>query len=1440
VSSILLGEIDKNKKPIEPQIFLLKPNGTIISKLSEAYNKILKVKLAALNEFSFHLPYEIEINHTLQRNHNVDLIRERYILEVRFGTQKERYIINKINNNMDEDKDYMTVESFSLGYELRDKLLRGVVLESKNARQALNEVLSETLWSIDVLDADFELTYRDFDFMSTTVLDAVFSIAETFNAIVKWDTIQRKISLIKPEYTGINRGIKFSYGHYLKTLGKESNADEMVTRLKAFGKDNLSIERVNPTGQNYIEDFSYFMFPFERDENRNVIQSSYYMSDSLCHAILDYHALIENNRNVFNNYLTQLEGLQAQLSQKEIEMDNLKRQESIINDIVLLQQYDNNMWFYKFTFNGSTVLETTKVNPNNAYVVLCKVSDTNNIVIKIDGIQQNLAAGQWVVLEKIKFSNFITHEVIGSATNTEVFIQIANITDEEYNTFSNENSLIEKYSLDNKQMQIAAKQNEINQIKQQISIVNGNIQSLKNLLSVENNFTPEQIQELNTYIIEREFIDENYIDDKDLYKAAQEKFEELRKPQTSFNIDIVNFFAIIEEQHNWNKLYLGDEVIIEYEKLGIKVKAKIIEIEYNFEDSNINLIIANVTEIDDDNKKLADYLKQSRNTSTKVDMGKYKWDQNGVDLGEISKILENFWNKVTNEINMANNEFVTIDRKGITIIDPNDQNRFLRATHGALALTRSGGLRYETAITPDGIIAERLFGKILLTNRVVIGDDDGILEITGPKATITDLCEREVMKFGLYQEDPDKFGILLNRYASTDCGDTNIINQIIVDRDDGFKILRKNGTDWDITAWLDTEGFFNGRGVKIDYMSGTLNNGIVLDNTNGLVITRSDGLYRTKLNATDGISIEKWNGSQWVKKFYVNILDSRLWVEDLVAKRLRIVNDLDDIMIDAETNYLNIGRFETIITDGKLTPIEKLTLKQEWETIQTEYQKLLYQAQQYEYSDRDGRTISHINIPPFTQAYINLGNYVNPLLANMEETTPVDREEFKQKFQSYYDQAKRIINEITDALKYSSVLLGVPYNRVTLDQTNGILVERSDNKYRSFFNATYGILLQKNVNGTWVDQFSVNSSDGVIEARGIRIFGSDVNMLNGVLTNGITIDPVNGIVVTRGDGVVRTVLNATKGIYIQRNGVDVFWADTNGILNAVDLVARRLKIYNNNGTKLLFDGESDTIYLNNMNIEGAGVITSQNIITQTIVAGDGFISNLTVTRLKTLGKEANIGDYVDYIDIKDNYAKWITARVSSKQQARDSKGRLLYWTDSSKQYLTLENTGIIAYEYGFDDVKTKRTIDFTGSGISANPREVIGDGDGQTNVGGYDSGRAYVEKYNGGIDYKYYRSNDAKERSIKLKDEGVYLISEDYLNIECKDLFAQVSGFVKLQHDSGFMFELNETGDTFTITMPNGTYCEYSPTGKTEYIVGDCEINATGNYKINAARIDLN
>ena len=809
----MIGNIDYNLKPIQPQYFLCKPDREIISKISEAYNDSRVIKINETSTMELTIPFWIDINHRLMKNKNADILRERYLIKVVEDYKVEWYIIKEITDASDENGDAKTVKCGSLTFELGDKSIRGYEVVSYHAKQVMNDLLADTLWNIGYIDPDFQLTNRSFSFDGQSVLDAIYSVAETYNAIVRFDTNKRTVDLIKPELFGNKLGLTLSYSKYVKTMNITSDTNNMVTRLKAFGQDDMGIQNVNPTGQNYIEDFSYFIYPFNRDKNRNVIQSSYYMSDSLCHALLDYAELLKSKKGLYDSYLKERQGYEKQLNSLNVELDSLLKDQSVLTEIQLSQQFDKQMYFEKYQHSGNTSKSFT-LTKSFGYAVMAKVETASNVIVSLDGSQRNVISNQWTVLGKVKDADSTV--VSFSGGNSSVIVQVAYISPDEYNNSDNNAALISKYNYDNMDNRIRIKREEILSVENQIKNVKSRINDLQDVTSYSKNFTNENLTELNRYVIEREFSDSKYIDEQDLYDATLNKFKELQVPQLTLDIDIVNFLEIVEAQYDWNKLNLGDFVNIKYEPTGVNATARITEISYNYETGEINLTVSNVKKVNNNDKELENFLANANKTSVIVDSKKNKWGGAVYSSNNMTKLFEKIWNSITNEVNMASNEFVTVDSKGITIYDPHDPLKIIRLTHGVIGLSMDGGLSYRTALTPERIVAEEVMGKLIVGERLTLGDIESLLEITGAKFSIYDRCERLVQRIGLLSTNPDVFGMQINRFEEPNaCGNDKILNKLTVDNVDGFKLERKRNGILEKTLWTDFDGTLNAQNLKI-------------------------------------------------------------------------------------------------------------------------------------------------------------------------------------------------------------------------------------------------------------------------------------------------------------------------------------------------------------------------------------------------------------------------------------------------------------------------------------------------------------------------------------------------------------------------------------------------------------------------------------------------
>lgn len=752
-----LGRIDKYLKPKKLTVRLAKPDGTIIADLNESYNRKYNPKMGSLDELSFSLPYKVEKRMKIVDNPHIDMLRDRYLLEVSDGSIVEWFRIDTIEDNAD-DKDIMNVHAFSLGIEIQDKVVRNISEVSKTATEIMNLALQETNWSVGYVDADFDLLYRGFDIPDTDRLNFLYEIAKEFDGVLEFDTINRKVNLKKQDLIGQDKGLTLTFEKYMKSVNKESDSNNIVTYLIPHGQNDLSLNSVSPTGASGIEDLSFFLYPFERDGNGNVIKSSYYMSDGLAGAILDYYALINSKQTDFDNLLSTRDSLNATLTTQQNDMNQLNTDMAIIQDNLDVQKANETYTFYNFTYTGTAITKTTTLDTAKYYTVMMCVSDTTNLTVSVDGTVRTLTSNIWSVF-KLSNQSSNSIDVSGTSTNSIVDIYVLEITSDEFSTASNETTLLNKYNDLYKQDQIDVKQTNIDSTQSQLDQNQTDINNLGQTLSLENNFTPEQLIERNAYIIERHMNFSSITDSHDLKTEAEKALKSLNTPKTVIKTNIVNFLSIVEAQRDWDKLNIGDTVTVKYEQIGVNVKAKIIELSIDYEDGSIDITIANTKDIKDDLQSFIDKVDRAVSTSTTVDLSRTKWNGYGQELGKINDIINNAFDANARNIKAGVNNCISISGRGIIVTNPDRPNEMIIIQSGTVSLSMNGGQDWQTAITPQNIVAEKILGKLILSDKMTIGDANGILSILGDQIVITD--NNDVVRTRLGQYATGKYGLQL-------------------------------------------------------------------------------------------------------------------------------------------------------------------------------------------------------------------------------------------------------------------------------------------------------------------------------------------------------------------------------------------------------------------------------------------------------------------------------------------------------------------------------------------------------------------------------------------------------------------------------------------------------------------------------------------------------
>ena len=501
--------IDKSLKPTQLHMWLYRMNRKVsLGEIAHASNTVLRIKFSGVNELTFSIPYDIISKNKRERYHIVDQIREDFKIKIKYGDIEEWFVVTRKVKRMDAGE-FLNIECHSLAYELNNRYMIDYEAKSYNALDVLTDCLKGTNWSVGYINPEFLQQWRQFDVSSQTKLSFVDDICETFKAVVIYDTVNRKVNLYKEDEVSQYKGFIIEYGQYLSSLEDGLDTADIKTRLEVSNNGTASINSANPTGQNYIDDFSVYLYPFERDENKNVIKSSNYLDDEVCHAILDYNEKLNAHADTFSEYLKSKKVLRQQQAELESTKRTLDDELLIINDDIAVVQKSN----------GSI------------------------------------------------------------------------------------NELIKQR--DKKQAEVNMYQTQINTVKRSIESIDSRIADLNTILSFENNFTGDILVQMNDIIKVESWVDNNQTDDESYFYAAADYLSTKAILPVNLTLNIINFYEVLTERNNWDRMSIGDIVRIKHEKLGIDIKTKISEIEFSFDNKSITLSITNTKRPENDLMKMA-------------------------------------------------------------------------------------------------------------------------------------------------------------------------------------------------------------------------------------------------------------------------------------------------------------------------------------------------------------------------------------------------------------------------------------------------------------------------------------------------------------------------------------------------------------------------------------------------------------------------------------------------------------------------------------------------------------------------------------------------------------------------------------------------------------------------------------------------------------------
>lgn len=627
-------DIDAGRRKKDYRIYLSKPNKEIISNLSEAYEGKYNIKLGAVNEIKFKIPYYKTYIDKVEDNSNIELIKQKMYLKVEYNNDYEWMIIDELEDIGEGDEKYLEVTAYTNVYENSHRMINGLELDTVNPEGYYGEVLDNTSWTLGIVDPMFKEVYRSFDISNSSALEAIIEGAEVYGAVLDFDTKNKKVNLFDLEKRSQYRGLKINYKNFLQSINRKSTVDEMTTRLYAYGADDLDISRVNPTGMLYLEDFSYFIYPFKRDEDKNVLEKSYYMSDELCHGLLDLGELTEKYLPQIQDLQEQVDDLYSELVRVEIELSDREFELSQARGLL----------------------------------------DIAKAVEDADLIKRRR-------MEVAKFRTLVDEQ--------RVIVDSA------------------KDSVDN--MERKAKN-----LQDKIAITS---------------LSKELIDELNPYIIEKEFKDDRYINEEELYEDAKKHFEESRMPSIEIESSIDNIINSLEDKYYKDKIRLGDIARITSKEMRVDTRSVITEVSFDMDGKSHEITIAN-DDIDSDGfDRILTILYDTQSTTTQLANNKHKWDAVSEVKSRVDQMRDSAIDATKNRIYAGVNESVEIGDRGIVVTNPDFPEEMIIMQAGVIALSKDSGENWSTSVSPDGVVADTVIGKLIAGNNLLITNDSGTFEI---------------------------------------------------------------------------------------------------------------------------------------------------------------------------------------------------------------------------------------------------------------------------------------------------------------------------------------------------------------------------------------------------------------------------------------------------------------------------------------------------------------------------------------------------------------------------------------------------------------------------------------------------------------------------------------------------------------------------------------
>ena len=578
-----LPYIELTKVDINYDVALCKANKSIVSYMKDAIVTSIDRKVDDIGEIQVEIPKYVKdrFTHKKIKNHYYDEVKtERLILL----NDTEYFVIKDVTESIGEGS-VKTITAYSLEHKLTKRVVvlsnTSLQLYSDDPEQPdgiINILEKETGWSLGYIDTNcrFEevnniisTKYRWFENVDTTWYTFLKEdVEQSFDCLIQFNSANKTVNIYPNVHLGNDTGLYLTEDNFIKSLEKVDTTQDIVTRLSLVGKEELKINEINPTGTDYIENFTYFIKNNE-------------MSPELIKALEDYDKVVNSlnerwqelskkllhNNKLLREYSQDRKLLEAEKVAKE---DLIKEYEKIKNNHIEARD--------KYLKEKEEHLSKNETDLANKKDGLAKLEQES-----IDDLEKQI--------EKLQ---------------TEVYDLAERIKDIDANVaiIEKENPIIKDDIL------------QINTLTTRENSIDANGEKI---------FTPQLLSELQEFIYHDTFEDDSFMTAETLLEGGKKALKTMSEPTVDYNIDVVNFLNRITSKRRWvGELYLRDIVRLDLVD-GDIVDLYVVGFTFKPQDKTIDISLSNKVTTKKYTKTIADMLKRAKETTKLVNINKYLW-----------------------------------------------------------------------------------------------------------------------------------------------------------------------------------------------------------------------------------------------------------------------------------------------------------------------------------------------------------------------------------------------------------------------------------------------------------------------------------------------------------------------------------------------------------------------------------------------------------------------------------------------------------------------------------------------------------------------------------------------------------------------------------------------------------------------------------------------